>query len=56
MILAVEMQDFEYQIEIGFPEPLISLFALDPLVKNETLWLSGYQRLGRFGCDDQIIL
>lgn len=44
MILAVEMQDHEYQIEIGFPEPLISLFALDPLVKKEMLWLSGYQR------------
>ncbi|QOW46728.1 MULTISPECIES: AAA family ATPase [Acinetobacter] len=46
MILAVDMQYYEYQIEIGFPEPLISLFALDPLVKKENIWLSGYQRRG----------
>ena len=44
MILSVEMQHYDYQMEIGFPEPLISLFALDPLVKKENLWLSGYQR------------
>lgn len=44
MILSVDMQDYDYQMEIGFPEPLISLFALDPLVKKENIWLSGYQR------------
>lgn len=44
MILSVEMQHYDYQMEIGFPEPLISLFALDPLVKKENLWLNGYQR------------
>lgn len=44
MILAVEMEHYEYQLEIGFPEPLISLFGLDPLVKKEGIWLSGYQR------------
>ncbi|CAK9884219.1 MAG: hypothetical protein XXXJIFNMEKO3_00600 [Candidatus Erwinia impunctatus] len=44
MLLAVEMHDFEYQLEIGFPEPLNSLFNLDPLVKKEQLWLSGHQR------------
>ena len=44
MILSVEMQHYDYQMEIGFPEPLISLFALDPLVKKENIWLSGYQR------------
>ncbi|MEJ4042965.1 AAA family ATPase [Erwinia sp. SLM-02] len=44
MVLAVEMSDFDYQLEIGFPEPLISLFNLDPLVKKEQLWLSGQRR------------
>lgn len=44
MILSAEMEHYEYQLEIGFPEPLISLFALDPLVKKEALWLRGYQR------------
>ncbi|WP_180173922.1 AAA family ATPase [Acinetobacter sp. YH01024] len=44
MKLAVEMEHYEYQLEIGFPEPLITLFALDPLVKVEGIWLSGYQR------------
>lgn len=44
MILAVAMEHYEYQLEIGFPEPLITLFALDPLVKKEQIWLSGYQR------------
>ena len=44
MKLAVEMEHYEYQLEIGFPEPLISLFGLDPLVKKENIWMSGYQR------------
>ncbi len=44
MKLAVEMEHYEYQLEIGFPEPLITMFALDPLVKKENIWLSGYQR------------
>lgn len=44
MILAVEMEHYEYQMEIGFPEPLNSLFGLDPLVKKECIWQSGYQR------------
>lgn len=44
MQLSVEMQDYDYQLDIGFPEPLISLFNLDPLVKCETLWQGGYQR------------
>lgn len=43
--LAVQMDDFDYQMEVGFPEPLeTSLFNLDPLVKEERLWLSGHQR------------
>lgn len=44
MVLGVEMDDYEYQLEIGFPEPLISLFNLDPLVKAENIWLSGQRQ------------
>ena len=44
LILAVEMQDYEYQIQIGFPIPLSSLFSLDPLVKKEMIWLSDHRR------------
>lgn len=43
--LAVQMDDMDYQLEVGFPEPLAtSLFNLDPLVKEEHLWMSGHQR------------
>ncbi|OON34760.1 chromosome segregation protein SMC [Izhakiella australiensis] len=44
LMLAVEMDDFDYQLEIGFPEPLISLFNLDPLVKKEGVWQTGFRR------------
>lgn len=47
LLLAAEMQSYEYQIEIGFPPPsndIKSLFTLDPLVKTETIWLSGFDR------------
>ncbi|WHS97829.1 MAG: Chromosome partition protein Smc [Pantoea stewartii] len=45
LILAVTMDDMDYQLETGFPEPLsTSLFNLDPLVKEERIWLSGQQR------------
>lgn len=44
IVLGVEMEDYAYQLEIGFPEPLISLFNLDPLVKAEHIWLSGQRR------------
>lgn len=45
LILDVVMEDMDYQLEVGFPEPLsTSLFNLDPLVKEEHIWLSGQQR------------
>lgn len=43
MVLSAELDDFDYQLEIGFPEPLLSLFNLDPVVKKEQIWLSGHQ-------------
>jgi len=45
LALAAQMDDLDYQLDIGFPEPLeTSLFNLDPLVKEERIWLSGQRR------------
>lgn len=49
MILSATVEDFDYEIQLGFPpqdnddkDP--SMFTLDPLVKRESLWLSGHGR------------
>jgi predicted ATPase len=44
IILAARMTDFEYELQIGYPEPSNSMFKLDPLVKEESLWLSANAR------------
>jgi len=44
MVLSATMDDFDYELQLGFPEPSSSLFTLDPLVKQESLWLSGHGR------------
>ena len=45
LALAVVMDDMDYQLDIGFPEPLAtSMFNLDPLVKEERIWMSGQRR------------
>ncbi|WP_447882703.1 AAA family ATPase [Serratia fonticola] len=48
MILSATLEDFDYEIQLGFPPPdnssEPSLFTLDPLVKQESLWLSGHRR------------
>jgi predicted ATPase len=49
MILSATLEDFDYEIQLGFPPPDNdekdpSLFTLDPLVKRESLWLSGHGR------------
>ncbi len=44
MILSVTMDDFDYELQLGFSAPGLSLFTLDPLVKEESLWLSGHGR------------
>ncbi|WP_374058135.1 AAA family ATPase [Candidatus Pantoea persica] len=42
LTLAAQIDDLEYPLEIGFPEPLATTrFNLDPLVKEERIWLSG---------------
>lgn len=46
LTLAVETETFEYELQVGFPEPLPypTMFGLDPIVKEEQIWLSGYRR------------
>ncbi|OHX20380.1 AAA family ATPase [Chromobacterium sphagni] len=44
MILSARLDDFDYELQLGYPEPSSSLFALDPLIKEESLWLAGHGR------------
>lgn len=44
--LAVETDRYEYELQFGFVEkvPYPSLFNLDPVIKEESIWLSDHQR------------
>ncbi|WP_446698171.1 AAA family ATPase [Atlantibacter hermannii] len=44
--LAVETDRYEYELQFGFVEkvPYPSLFNLDPVIKEESIWLSEHQR------------
>ncbi|AUH52192.1 chromosome segregation protein SMC [Chromobacterium sp. ATCC 53434] len=44
MTLAARLDDCDYELQLGYPEPSLSLFSLDPLVKEESLWLAGHGR------------
>jgi predicted ATPase len=46
MTLAVDTDDFEYELQVGFPDklPYPTMFDLDPIVKEEQIWLSGFRR------------
>lgn len=38
--------EFDYQLQVGFPEklPYPTQFQLDPIVKEESIWLAGFSR------------
>jgi len=38
--------DFDYELQVGFPEklPYPTQFMLDPIVKEESIWLAGFSR------------
>ena len=38
--------EFDYELQVGFPEklPYATHFMLDPIVKEENIWLSGFNR------------
>lgn len=44
--LACETEDFEYELQIGFPDrlPYKSQFELDPVIKEENIWLADFNR------------
>ena len=46
MNLAVETESYEYELQVGFVEklPYPSQFQLDPVIKEESIWLSGQHR------------
>lgn len=46
MNLAVETDTYEYELQVGFVEqlPYPSQFQLDPVIKEESIWLTGQRR------------
>lgn len=47
MNLSATLEDFDYELQIGFedfPRPGGSIFTLDPWVKAESLWMTGHRR------------
>ncbi|STY30863.1 recombination protein F [Legionella wadsworthii] len=46
MILTIETDDFNYELTCGLPMPSLSMFALDPEVKSEQVWVGKSRRPG----------
>lgn len=46
MVLSAELDSYEYELQLGFPDklPYPTLFDVDPIVKEESIWMSGYKR------------
>lgn len=44
MILTIETNDFNYELACGLPIPSLSMFALDPEVKSEQVWVGNTRR------------
>ena len=46
VMLSVDTDDFSYEIQLGYPDriPYPTFFKLDPVVKEENLWLAGFGR------------
>lgn len=44
--IACLTDEFDYQLQVGFPEklPYPTQFQLDPIVKEESIWLAGFSR------------
>lgn len=44
--------EFDYELQVGFPEklPYPTQFMLDPIVKEESIWLAGFSRDLLPGC------
>ncbi len=47
MVLAVDTDHFEYELQLGYPDlapDSATFFKYDPIVKEESIWLSSYKR------------
>lgn len=44
LTLAVQLDDFSYEIACGLPAPSLSLFGLDPEIKEEYVWFGEGRR------------
>ncbi len=46
LCLSCETDDFDYELQVGFPDklPYPTQFDLDPIVKEEHIWLTGFNR------------
>jgi len=45
--LSCETEDFDYELQVGFPDAFPTsptLFKLDPVVKEENIWTAGFKR------------
>ena len=49
LILSVDTDAFSYEMQIGYPDkiPYPTFFKLDPVIKEESLWLAGFGRRPR---------
>lgn len=44
LTLTIQTDDFSYELVCGLPQPSLSVFSLDPLVKEEYVWLGEVRR------------
>lgn len=44
LILNIQTDNFSYEIACGLPKPSLSVFNLDPLVKEEYVWFGDIRR------------
>lgn len=44
LTLSIQLDDFSYEIACGLPKPTLSLFALDPEIKEEHVWFGEGRR------------
>lgn len=44
LTLSIQTENFSYEISCGLPQPSLSAFALDPLIKEEYVWVGDVRR------------
>ena len=54
LTLSLQTEHFSYEIACGLPSPTLSVFALDPLVKEEFVWFGDVRRPSNTLLDRQV--